>query len=175
MWTYNYNHQTELYHHGIKGQKWGVQNGPPYPLSYTDYTRAEKRHLQNLKSLKKNAKRDRNVSKKEFERVDSVRTKKAFYRFSKDEAKRDYINFVDALAAQKYSEMIKNHQDVTTFRSASRDEKRGKATYVIDGKRYVGKYSEILFNSKKTNLDEPFEQIVKYGNKEQLIYVDLQL
>lgn len=23
---------NELYHHGIKGQKWGVQNGPPYPL-----------------------------------------------------------------------------------------------------------------------------------------------
>ncbi len=21
-----------LYHHGIKGQKWGVRNGPPYPL-----------------------------------------------------------------------------------------------------------------------------------------------
>ena len=23
---------SELYHHGIKGQKWGVRNGPPYPL-----------------------------------------------------------------------------------------------------------------------------------------------
>ena len=23
----------ELYHHGRKGQKWGVRNGPPYPLS----------------------------------------------------------------------------------------------------------------------------------------------
>lgn len=22
----------ELYHHGIKGQKWGAKNGPPYPL-----------------------------------------------------------------------------------------------------------------------------------------------
>lgn len=22
----------ELYHHGVKGQKWGVKNGPPYPL-----------------------------------------------------------------------------------------------------------------------------------------------
>ena len=22
----------ELYHHGIQGQKWGVRNGPPYPL-----------------------------------------------------------------------------------------------------------------------------------------------
>lgn len=22
----------ELYHHGVEGQKWGVKNGPPYPL-----------------------------------------------------------------------------------------------------------------------------------------------
>lgn len=26
---------SELYHHGIPGQKWGVQNGPPYPLDAT--------------------------------------------------------------------------------------------------------------------------------------------
>lgn len=25
----------ELYHHGIKGQQWGKQNGPPYPLRET--------------------------------------------------------------------------------------------------------------------------------------------
>lgn len=24
--------QSELLHHGIKGQSWGVRNGPPYPL-----------------------------------------------------------------------------------------------------------------------------------------------
>lgn len=24
--------ESRLYHHGIKGQKWGVKNGPPYPL-----------------------------------------------------------------------------------------------------------------------------------------------
>ncbi len=23
---------NELYHHGVEGQKWGVKNGPPYPL-----------------------------------------------------------------------------------------------------------------------------------------------
>lgn len=30
MWLDNY--KTWLFHHGIKGQKWGVKNGPPYPI-----------------------------------------------------------------------------------------------------------------------------------------------
>lgn len=28
-----------LQHHGVKGQKWGVKNGPPYPLNRDDNTR----------------------------------------------------------------------------------------------------------------------------------------
>lgn len=28
-----YYYPDELYHHGIKGQRWGVRNGPPYPLN----------------------------------------------------------------------------------------------------------------------------------------------
>lgn len=31
-----------LEHHGVKGQKWGVQNGPPYPLDPDDKSVAEK-------------------------------------------------------------------------------------------------------------------------------------
>ena len=33
----------ELYHHGIRGQKWGKQNGPPYPLSAGSHSAAEKK------------------------------------------------------------------------------------------------------------------------------------
>lgn len=33
----------ELYHHGIKGQKWGKKNGPPYPIPYKDHSAAEKK------------------------------------------------------------------------------------------------------------------------------------
>lgn len=33
----------ELYHHGIAGQKWGVQNGPPYPLKETVHDRIVKK------------------------------------------------------------------------------------------------------------------------------------
>ena len=35
----------ELSHHGILNQKWGVRNGPPYPLRGGDYSAAEKRAI----------------------------------------------------------------------------------------------------------------------------------
>lgn len=31
-------YSNDLYHHGIKGQKWGVRNGPPYPLKQSKVT-----------------------------------------------------------------------------------------------------------------------------------------
>lgn len=33
-----------LAHHGIKGQKWGVRNGPPYPLTSSQKTGLTERH-----------------------------------------------------------------------------------------------------------------------------------
>lgn len=33
MWNFNY--ARYLLHHGVKGQKWGVKNGPPYPIKRT--------------------------------------------------------------------------------------------------------------------------------------------
>lgn len=32
-----------LYHHGIKGQKWGEKNGPPYPLTDNKHSESEKK------------------------------------------------------------------------------------------------------------------------------------
>ena len=43
---------SELYHHGIKGQKWGVLNGPPYPLNASDKSASEKRLSSNKKTNK---------------------------------------------------------------------------------------------------------------------------
>ena len=47
-----------LSHHGIEGQKWGVRNGPPYPLGSGDHSKAELRAMRkenkdNYKSVKR--------------------------------------------------------------------------------------------------------------------------
>lgn len=44
MWYYKVkDSHDELYHHGIKGQKWGKKNGPPYPLGASDHSSSERR------------------------------------------------------------------------------------------------------------------------------------
>lgn len=36
--AYVENDYNSIYHHGIKGQRWGVRNGPPYPLDSEDHS-----------------------------------------------------------------------------------------------------------------------------------------
>ena len=38
-------------HHGIQGQKWGVRNGPPYPLRGGDYSYSEKQAIKRNKKV----------------------------------------------------------------------------------------------------------------------------
>lgn len=53
-----------LAHHGILGQKWGVRNGPPYPLGGGDYTQSEKNAI-----YKKRKSRNSIYNKKHFDDV----------------------------------------------------------------------------------------------------------
>lgn len=46
----------ELTHHGIKGQKWGVENGPPYPL---DDSISTGKRLRDIEERAKNIKGDK--------------------------------------------------------------------------------------------------------------------
>ena len=59
-----YAYGSSLCHHGIKGQEWGVQNGPPYPLNPAkDYSKAEqKANVNHLRKVYKSEKGYKNLS-----------------------------------------------------------------------------------------------------------------
>ena len=43
-----------IFHHGIEGQKWGVKNGPPYPLNGTTKILTAARDIHSAKKRRKN-------------------------------------------------------------------------------------------------------------------------
>lgn len=68
-----------IYHHGIKGQKWGDRNGPPYPLDAEDHSAEEKKKNPGLlsetkskseeKKAKSEGKKAKNIKKLEEKRA----------------------------------------------------------------------------------------------------------
>ena len=55
---------NQLYHHGILNQKWGVRNGPPYPLGGGAYSQSERKAI-----YKERRKKNSIYNKKHFDKV----------------------------------------------------------------------------------------------------------
>lgn len=74
---------TDLTHHGILGQKWGVKNGPPYPLGGGDYTVTEQRKIGKARRSKNSI-----YNKKHFDTVLSKKsTELTTLSYNKDRTK----------------------------------------------------------------------------------------
>lgn len=74
---------TFIAHHGIKGQEWGEQNGPPYPLGQKQKSRAElKAEKKDLKWAKRN---ESVINKKVYKK-----SKKELQTYMRDELNQEY-------------------------------------------------------------------------------------
>lgn len=113
---------NELYHHGIKNQQWGVQNGPPYPLDRATHRAVVKQERKAAKAEYKNARQDvRNSA----HQLLAARKEAAKYGSSKNERKQAIAR--DASAREKfYDKQYK--QSLAKYRDAA-SRSGGKVKY----------------------------------------------
>lgn len=78
MTELNFTTKSQILHHGIEGQKWGVQNGPPYPLDS---------YLSTGKSLRKAARKEAKIGSKEYK---DAKQKVKMAKINKNYAKDQY-------------------------------------------------------------------------------------
>lgn len=114
VYTSMYSRNAELYHHGILDQKWGIQNGPPYPLDSSISTgkrlkkifsrnNEKKQQIENAKAAKKELKQLNKEIKRDTVTSKAIRRAKTM---SDDELKKAYDRLkMEALYAKVVQEV----------------------------------------------------------------------
>lgn len=110
--------RKQLYHTGIPGMKWGVRNGPPYPLGVKDMSASERRERKDKSQKKKKGltdKQKRTIAIAAGVTVTALIAGYAGYRLYKNGALDKFLpmgqNKIDELASEKVGDIVKMHKD----------------------------------------------------------------
>ena len=110
----------ELQHHGVKGQEWGVKNGPPYPLDkkesknfYKTIKKSEKQQENLQKKSDQQKKRDKKYGKYTYLTDNKFRDKKIELRKKTSETTRNLLkNTMSDKEFNKIKNMVKTEEDL---------------------------------------------------------------
>ena len=115
MWSYNYTNPNEIYHHGIKGQKWGVRR---YQYADGTYTPAgKKRYQNNTIGVKQKASQ---INMKVNDAVNNVKTK-----ITEKQYVDTYLKKGTTFARIQTSENFENFAFYATYKKHDMDEYMG--------------------------------------------------
>lgn len=161
-----YNVENFLAHHGIEGQKWGKQNGPPYPLSRQQLSEAEKKKT----GLSESAKEKYGLNKKN-------KAPKADVKKQEQAPKEPPKAAITKSEAAQYPTRLASAQNVYANRSQYTNQELqayinrvNLESQVADlaRKEYEASHPVKMFIKKKANqaLDTAVNNAVNYGQNE---------
>lgn len=130
---------SELQHHGIKGQKWGVENGPPYPLDRQKHNKVlssvgsalKKRseHKQEVKAAKKAAKAQKKEQRRQ-EREEKRATQKNRSKSVKNMTDQQLNSNIERLRKEKeYKQLLEETRNAGKKKTQSMIGQVGSAAF----------------------------------------------
>lgn len=131
-------YDSELYHHGILGMKWGERNGPPYPLSSGQHSPREKK--EGTKGWASEAKTDakKRTQSKKTEQSRPRKTASEIVKESKDYSAK-------TLNSGSFSEYEKQHQkELKNLEQAKQYQKLAS--------EYEEKHADLVKNGVKSDV-----------------------
>lgn len=123
-----------LEHHGIKGQKWGVENGPPYPLNKAGKAKFKERNLGQKPTGKA---QDKPKSKHE-QRVEARKKKKLY---------KQRVESVNKARAAKDAKRAEATAKKEAEEKAVRDEENRKAAEELNKKQLEAYKEQVKANA----------------------------
>lgn len=170
VYTSMYSRNAELYHHGILGQKWGVQNGPPYPLDSKISTGERLKKVFSKKELtedelkKKQEEKQRIANEKAFKKIkkESKRetvTSKAVKQAKgmTDDELKAAINRLDM--EKRYANLEKDLADLSKKNPSLA--KKIRTTISNEVKKQIGKTVSTVINSATSEINKEISKHVK--------------
>jgi len=147
-----------LYHHGIKGQKWGVKNGPPYPIK--ESTRNRELNLTTAIRYQRDNKNYKNRDTYLSYKKDDAKTYEEWLKSYGDENVYEFIySFKTSL------KLPSMHQQKKTFNALCEDELFRK------GLSKMYKCSELVDKNPDTDFNDPkIKKILK--NTSPDVFID---
>ena len=171
-----YSRNAELYHHGIKGQKWGVRNGPPYPLGSDVSTGSRlKKNLENdISQASKITSRKESEYFWEYFKTDIYKELKAKQDKLFNESQKKKLNNLEDELNTIYDEIEDIEYEAATFTEAMDSSKE----YEFLIKRYnelEKKYTELDKQIRTLQGDEYWKIQIEINNKhDEYIYEKLK-